>query len=180
MTSMEILIERGLHAFVFKWKDYLDITSGSHSSHNSVNWNTFLNIRKNYLKIITNGLLNPIYSERRTSEHVFHFVDIPSPDVAVCEYLCYPGDKIIRMYGVHDDETDKDMYVVISAYGSIIKKTNSDVCIVKMGLIQYTDEIVKLVKLIKCNNSLNLWIKMIEDLDIIQKNIMLLHEIKKI
>lgn len=175
---MEILIERGLHAFVFKWREYLDITSGCHSSHNSTNLSTFINIRKNYLKTITNGLLNPMYSERRTSEHVFHFVDVSSPDVAVCEYLCYPGDKIIRMYGIHDDETNKDMYVVISACGTIIKKTNNDTCIIKIGFVQYVDEIIKLIKLIKCNNSLNLWIKMIEDLDIIQKNIMLLQEIK--
>jgi hypothetical protein len=181
MSTLKDAVERLCHAFMFKWKHNFTEMSGLHVLHVShsttICWNTFINTNRIVIDTFVNNSLKPIYSEHPTSTTFVNRVDVMLPDVAICEHMCYPKDKVIRMCGINDTETQQKMHIAITTFGTVICKTNTDTKIVKFGTIQYTDEIIMLIRQFRSNKSLRDWIQMLEELDILQRHIMLYQEI---
>lgn len=173
------IIERGIHVFMFKWWSYLH-EGGEIHHHRHMDWKNFLNYNKALFASITNNLLHPIYTTQRSSTHIHnkHNSVIP-PDIAICERLLYPGDWIVTINGIVDKETNKKGYVVISAFGTVLTKYDGDINIEKLGAIQYADEIVRILKLFK-NITLDNWLSVLVELDMIQTNIILVQQITEI
>lgn len=180
---MDDVIKRQLHAFAFKWQRYLKLTETGqpnevHRIHVTNHWREFIDMHKSKLDNMIRHLLSPTYTKNREPIVLTHSVNVPAVDVAVCEYLCYPDDKVILIQGVIDNALQQKMYVVVTTHGSLITKTNACIKMIKFGTICYNDEIIKIIQSIKCYNSLEDWMEILGELDNIQMSITLRAQIK--
>lgn len=182
MSSLKDTIYRLCHAFLFKWKHNFDAQMGLHVSPSSNNWSAFMTTNHNIISNICEKLLFPTYTKQVAVKTMINRINFPILDLTLCETMCYPHDTVILLTGIREKDlkvgdTGRAMNIAVTAFGSIICKTNTDVQMVKYGTIRYADEIIRLIKLFQCSNSLNIWIEMLGELDVLQNHLMLYNEI---
>jgi len=170
MNNFREMIEREIGAFLFEERKHIDFTHGEHI-HQSRTWGRFLETNKRYIEKIIETLLNPEYFEHNTLTQITHPINLTHPDIGVCEYLCCQNEKIIHVCGIK--KNNEKLYIAISQFGSVVIKTPESIILKKCGTTKYSDGIINLIKLIKCYDSLDTWMEILEKLDAIQKNIII-------
>jgi hypothetical protein len=157
---------------MFKWREVM--RHDEISSYMETIWDRFLHTNRYSIKSIVDNLLQPKYTKKESSTHIHNRHDTVIFCHAICERLLYPGDRIVTING------NKNGYIVISACGSIITKSGDEYVFEKYGAQQYADEIIKIIKAVNKDLSVETWEKILFELDVLQTNIILVNTIKKL
>lgn len=171
------IIASCVHTLTYKWRKNINISKGYGTTAGML-WGDFLESRKERLDEIIGKLFHPTYTmkaySRGISEGIF---DATPPDFGVCKRMLYPNDEIILVKAIIKPEIRKYGYIIISACGSILTKFGNEIEIQKYGANQYADEVVRLIKSTHHMETLPEWLELIEDMDSMQLNVILFHNI---
>lgn len=183
---MSKVIINKYNAFVFKWRHQLSEGCGLQVNQTTPCWGEFLIKNTKFFDTARDGLMYkgigpyyPDYDSRignvftlpvlTSTNIVTNKLNGLSPiDVSVCLIMCYPDDAVIKITGIIDTESKRKMYIAITAFGSVICKTITDTKLIKFGTNQYINKFIDLIKAFRSDNSLDDWIKMLEDIDALQ------------
>ncbi len=168
VTKMDKIIERKLHAFIFKWIRNITYPIKDSGEHITT-WN---NMNGRYHTRIDNFVKRCI-NEQSDGKHGREKTQINScniPCLEICERMCYTNDYIIKVTQCRNSKTSIEC-VIISACGTVITYANNEMNMIRFGTEKYPDAIIDMIKNMENIDTLSVWDKIFSEVDDIQNNI---------
>ena len=143
----------------------------------TISWELFMSKHESFVARLTRGMIEPKYLDMNPCV-IVNQNGLELPNIRECESMCYIGDKIIRVIGLHEKMYDLKLYVIITSFGTVLEKTANATNVAKMGTIQYSDEIINLIKRIRTDTYIDTYVKILTEIDAIQKDILIWKQIQ--
>lgn len=164
---MDKVIEKKLHAFVFRWIRHITYPI-QNSDHHILTWNNLSGLHHSQIdNFVERCIHEQMDGQYGREKHQINSWGVPS--FAVCERMLYANDYIIKVTRCRDSKTSF-MSVIISACGSIIKYANNQIDLIRFGTEKYSNAIIDVIKKME-NVDTASWEKLFSELDVIQDNI---------